>query len=123
MCIAYTRLYILVICWFVTDCINRLCDVYLHRRCDVVILDSVLKVAEATHLFSQITHMDRTLNRIAESLNLLLVKEREGDSARGKQSGCTHRPSVSLGLPGPQDSLSSYEQLSSTNLILSHEDS
>lgn len=65
--------------------------------------------------------MDRTLNRIAESLNLLLAKERECDSAKGQES--TNRPSASLCLPGPQDSLTSYEQLSSTNLTPSLEDS
>ncbi|KAI7814826.1 potassium voltage-gated channel subfamily KQT member 1.1 [Triplophysa rosa] len=72
----------------------------------------------------KITHVDRTLNRIAESLNLLLVKERRGDSNRGQErSESAHRPSASLCLQGPQDSLTSYEQLSSTNLTLSHEDS
>ncbi|KAA0723593.1 Potassium voltage-gated channel subfamily KQT member 1 [Triplophysa tibetana] len=72
----------------------------------------------------KITHMDRTLNRIAESLNLLLVKERQSDSKRRQECReSAHRPSGSLCLTGPQDSLPSYEQLSSTNLTLSHEDS
>ncbi|XP_073715315.1 potassium voltage-gated channel subfamily KQT member 1.1 isoform X3 [Misgurnus anguillicaudatus] len=74
----------------------------------------------------QITHMDRSLSRIAETLNLLLVRDSQGDLARGqKRDGSTHRPSPNLCLPRPdrQDSLLCYEQLSNKTFSESHEDS
>nr|XP_055064745.1 potassium voltage-gated channel subfamily KQT member 1.1 isoform X1 [Misgurnus anguillicaudatus] len=74
----------------------------------------------------KITHMDRSLSRIAETLNLLLVRDSQGDLARGqKRDGSTHRPSPNLCLPRPdrQDSLLCYEQLSNKTFSESHEDS
>uniref|UniRef100_A0A9J8BN02 Potassium voltage-gated channel subfamily KQT member 1 n=1 Tax=Cyprinus carpio carpio TaxID=630221 RepID=A0A9J8BN02_CYPCA len=72
----------------------------------------------------KITHMDRTLNSIAESLNLMLARERRGDLARGKELRSSfHRQSAtfSLSMPSRQDSLTSSEQLSTPTVI--HEDS
>uniref|UniRef100_A0A672MMD1 Potassium voltage-gated channel subfamily KQT member 1 n=1 Tax=Sinocyclocheilus grahami TaxID=75366 RepID=A0A672MMD1_SINGR len=72
----------------------------------------------------KITHMDRTLNSIAESLNLMLARERRGDLARGKElrSSFHHQSATfSLSVPCRQDSLTSSEQLSTPNVI--HEDS
>ncbi|KAL1271059.1 hypothetical protein QQF64_030075, partial [Cirrhinus molitorella] len=72
----------------------------------------------------KITHMDRTLNSIAESLNLMLARERQGDLARGKELRSSfHRQSAtfSLSVPSRQDSLTSSEQLSTPTVI--HEDS
>ncbi|XP_016352582.1 potassium voltage-gated channel subfamily KQT member 1.1 [Sinocyclocheilus anshuiensis] len=72
----------------------------------------------------KITHMDRTLNSIAESLNLMLARERRGDLARGKELRSSfHRQSAtfSLSVPSRQDSLTSSEQLSTPTVI--HEDS
>ncbi|XP_051558015.1 potassium voltage-gated channel subfamily KQT member 1-like isoform X2 [Myxocyprinus asiaticus] len=74
----------------------------------------------------KITHMDKTLNRIAESLNLLLGRESQGDLARRHKRGVSiHRQSASHGLtvPDRQDSLPSYQQLCTETFILSQEDS
>ncbi|XP_051572134.1 potassium voltage-gated channel subfamily KQT member 1-like isoform X1 [Myxocyprinus asiaticus] len=74
----------------------------------------------------KITHMDMTLNRIAESLNLLLVRERESDLARRQErGGSIHRQSENQGLtvPDRQDSLTCYQQLSTETFNLSREDS
>ncbi|XP_042616582.1 potassium voltage-gated channel subfamily KQT member 1-like isoform X2 [Cyprinus carpio] len=60
----------------------------------------------------KITHMDRTLNSIAESLNLMLARERRGDLARGKELRSSfHRQSAtfSLSVPCRQDSMTSSE--------------
>lgn len=66
----------------------------------------------------KITHMDRTLNSIAESLNLMLARERRGDLARGKEQRSTmRRQSATFSLSVPDSS----EQLSTTTAI--HEDS
>ncbi|XP_067293579.1 potassium voltage-gated channel subfamily KQT member 1.1 isoform X2 [Pseudorasbora parva] len=72
----------------------------------------------------KITHMDRTLNSIAESLNLMLARERRGDLARGKEQRSSFlRQSATLNLSvlDRQDSLPSSEQLSPPTVI--HEDS
>ncbi|CAM4527455.1 unnamed protein product [Leuciscus chuanchicus] len=72
----------------------------------------------------KITHMDRTLNSIAESLNLMLARERRGDLAKGKeQRGSLYRQPAthSLSVPDRQDSLPGFEQLSTPTVI--HEDS
>ncbi|XP_056098327.1 potassium voltage-gated channel subfamily KQT member 1.1 isoform X2 [Rhinichthys klamathensis goyatoka] len=72
----------------------------------------------------KITHMDRTLNSISESLNLMLARERRGDLAKGKeQRGSFHRQpaTLSLSLPDRQDSLPGFGQLSTPTVI--HEDS
>ncbi|XP_052007447.1 potassium voltage-gated channel subfamily KQT member 1-like [Xyrauchen texanus] len=67
----------------------------------------------------KITHMDKTLNRIAESLILLLGRESQGDLARRQKRGVSiHRQSANHGLtvPDRQDSLPSYQQLSTETL-------
>ncbi|XP_067256693.1 potassium voltage-gated channel subfamily KQT member 1.1 [Chanodichthys erythropterus] len=72
----------------------------------------------------KITHMDRTLNSIAESLNLMLARERRGDLARGKEqrsSFLRQSATLSLSVPDRQDSLPSSEQLPTPTVI--HEDS
>ncbi|XP_051757455.1 potassium voltage-gated channel subfamily KQT member 1.1 isoform X2 [Ctenopharyngodon idella] len=72
----------------------------------------------------KITHMDRTLNSIAESLNLMLARERRGDLARGKEQRSSFQrqsATLSLSVPERQDSLPSSEQLSTPTVI--HENS
>ncbi|KAI2662452.1 Potassium voltage-gated channel subfamily KQT member 1 [Labeo rohita] len=68
----------------------------------------------------KITHMDRTLSSIAESLNLMLARERRGDLARGKELRSSFQrqsATFSLSVPSRQDSLTSSEQLSTPTVI------
>ncbi|TRY93570.1 hypothetical protein DNTS_016417, partial [Danionella cerebrum] len=59
----------------------------------------------------KITHIERTLSSIAESLNLMLTRERRGDLPWGKEEHSSSRRQSATG-SDRQESLSSGEQLS-----------
>ncbi|CAB1439738.1 unnamed protein product [Pleuronectes platessa] len=70
----------------------------------------------------KITHMDQTLKRIAESLSFLRDQRDVGGGEGGGEGGDRPRPQPgrsSTVVPPGQDSLPSYEQLSSSHSSVS----